>query len=93
MYNIDYLLKYVDNNTFKKIKNKSSYILEKLENEYINVDLNIRYLIKYGITNINEVVYSMLEELTEEHNDFIKSITNYEKKLPKEQVIMLLENL
>lgn len=93
MYNIDYLLKYVDNNTFKKIKNKSSYTLEKLENEYINVDLNIRYLIKYGITNINEVVYSMLEELTEEHNDFIKSITNYEKKLPKEQVIMLLENL
>lgn len=93
MYNIDYLLKYVDNNTFKKIKNKSSYILEKLENEYINVDLNIRYLIKYGITNINEVVYSMLEELTEEHNDFIKSITNYEKKLSKEQVIMLLENL
>lgn len=93
MYNIDYLLKYVDNNTFKKIKNKSSYILEKLENEYINVDLNIRYLIKYGITNINEVVYSMLEELTEEHNYFIKSITNYEKKLSKEQVIMLLENL
>lgn len=93
MYNIDYLLKYVDNNTFKKIKNKSSYILEKLENEYINVDLNIRYLIKYGITNINEVVYSMLVELTEEHNDFIKSITNYEKKLSKEQVIMLLENL
>lgn len=93
MYNIDYLLKYVDNNTFTKIKNKSSYILEKLENEYINVDLNIRYLIKYGITNINEVVYSMLEELTEEHNDFIKSITNYEKKLSKEQVIMLLENL
>jgi len=92
MYNIDYLLKYVDNDTFKKIKNKSSYVLENLEKNYVDVDLNIRYLIKYGVTNIDKVVYSRLEELSNSHNDFIKSIIEYEKKLNKEEVIMLLEN-
>lgn len=92
MYNIDYLLKYVSNDTFKKIKNKSSYVLENLEKNYVDVDLNIRYLIKYGVTNIDKVVYSRLEELSNSHNDFIKSIIEYEKKLNKEEVIMLLEN-
>ena len=92
MYNIDYLLKYVDNDTFKNINNKSSYILEKLEKNYVDVDLNIRYLINYGISNINKVVYTKLDELILEHNDFINSILEYEKKLNKEEVIMLLEN-
>lgn len=92
MYNIDYLLKYVSNDTFKKIQNKSSYILNNLDKNYIDVDLNIKYLIKYGISNIDEVVYFMLEELTNNHNDFIKSILEYEKKLTKEKVLALLEN-
>lgn len=92
MYNIDYLLKYVSNDTFKKIKNKSSYILSNLDKNYVDVDLNIKYLIKYGISNIDEVIYLMLEELTTNHNVFIKSIMEYEKKLTKEKVIALIEN-
>lgn len=93
MYNIDYLLKYVENETFKKINKKSDYIIENLAKNYIDVDLNIRYLIKYGISNIDKVIYNMLEELTNNHNDFIKSIKEYEKRLTKEEIITLLENL
>ena len=92
MYNIDYLLKYVSNDTFKKINKKSDYILDKLHSNYIDTDLNNRYLIKYGITNIDKVIYNMLEEITVNHNEFIKSIKDYEKRLTKEEVIMLLEN-
>ena len=46
-YKIDYLLKYVSNETYKKIiNNKGDYILEDLEHSRVDVDLNIRYLIK-----------------------------------------------
>lgn len=93
MYKIEYLLKYVSNDTYKKILKKSDYVKQRLEKNYIDVDLNIRYLIKYGITNIDIVVYNMLEELLNYHNDFINYIKEYEKKLNKQEVIMLLENL
>ena len=92
MYNIEYLLKYVSNDTYKKIITKSYYIKEKLENKYIDVDLNIRYLIKYGITNIDKIIYNMLDDLTLEHNEFINKIKKYEQNLTKEEVIVLLEN-
>ena len=52
-YKIDYLLKYVSNETYKKIiNNKGDYLLEDLEHNRVDVDLNIRYLIKYGINQI-----------------------------------------
>ena len=93
-YKIDYLLRYVTNDTYKKILNKkSSYILTLVEDNYIDTDLNIKYLIKYGVNNIDKVVYDSLEELTINHNDYIKKIKEYEKKLSKEEVIMLLENV
>ena len=93
-YKIDYLLRYVTNDTYKKILNKkSSYILTLVEDNYIDTDLNIKYLIKYGVKNIDKVVYDSLEELTINHNDYIKKIKDYEKKLSKEEVIMLLENV
>ena len=93
-YKIDYLLRYVTNDTYKKILNKkSSYILTLVEDNYIDTDLNIKYLIKYGVKNIDKVVYDSLEELTINHNDYIKKIKEYEKKLSKEEVIMLLENV
>ena len=92
MYNIEYLLKYVSNDTYKKINNKNEYIKHKLEKNYIDVDLNIRYLIKYGITNIDIIIYNMLDDLTLEHNSFINKIKKYEEKLSKEEVIILLEN-
>ena len=44
-YNIEYLLRYVSNDTYKKIlKNKSNYILSLVEDNYIDTDLNIKYL-------------------------------------------------
>ena len=93
-YKIDYLLRYVSNETYKKIlKNKSDYVLSLVENNYIDTDLNIKYLIKYGVKDIDKVVYDSLEELTISHNDYLKKIKEYEKKLTKEEVIMLLESV
>lgn len=93
-YKIDYLLRYVSNETYKKIlKNKSDYVLSLVENNYIDTDLNIKYLIKYGVKDIDKVVYDSLEELTISHNDHLKKIKEYEKKLTKEEVIMLLESV
>ena len=93
-YKIDYLLRYISNETYKKILNKkSSYILELVHDNYVDTDLNIKYLIKYGVKNIDKVVYDLLEELTMNHNDYMNKIKDYEKKLSKEEVIMLLENI
>ena len=93
-YKIDYLLRYVSNETYKKIlKNKSDYVLSLVENNYIDTDLNIKYLIKYGVKDIDKAVYDSLEELTISHNDYLKKIKEYEKKLTKEEVIMLLESV
>ncbi len=93
-YKIDYLLRYISNDTYKKIlKNKNSYILKLVEDNYIDTDLNIKYLIKYGVKDIDKVVYDSLEELTMSHNEYIKKIKKYERKLTKEEVIMLLESV
>ena len=93
-YKIDYLLRYITNETYKKIqKNKSSYVLTLAEENYIDTDLNIKYLIKYGVKNIDKIVYDSLEELTMKHNDYIKKIKDYEKTLTKEEVLILLENI
>ena len=46
-YNIEYLLRYISNETYKKIlKNKSPYVLSLVEDNYIDTDLNIKYLIR-----------------------------------------------
>ncbi|MBQ8193010.1 MAG: hypothetical protein IJZ46_02955 [Bacilli bacterium] len=92
-YNIDYLLRYVSNDTYKKICNKKGdYILKLAEDNYVDTDLNIKYLIKYGVKDIDKVVYERLEDLTTSHNSFIKKIKDYENNLSHEEVIMLLEN-
>lgn len=93
-YNIDYLLKYLSNDTFRKLKeNKGEYILEDLENNRVSVDLNIRFLIKYGITNIDNVVYNWVEELLVSHNDFIDKVNKYELDLGKDGFIQMFENV
>ena len=93
-YKIYYLLRYISNDTYKKIlKNKNSYILKLVEDNYIDTDLNIKYLIKYGVKDIDKVVYDSLEELTLSHNEYLKKIKEYERKLTKEEVIMLLESV
>ena len=93
-YKIDYLLRYISNDTYKKIlKNKNSYILKLVEDNYIDTDLNIKYIIKNGVKDLDKVVYDTLEELTMSHNEYIKKIKEYERKLTKEEVIMLLESV
>lgn len=93
-YKIDYLLKYVSNETYKKIiNNKGDYLLLDLEHNRVDVDLNIRYLIKYGIKNIDNVIYDRLDDLVLNHNSFIKKIEDYEKTLGKDNFISMFENI
>ena len=50
----DYLLKYVTNETYQKILKKNhTYTIENLIDNRVDVDLNIRYLIKLGVKNID----------------------------------------
>ena len=93
-YKIDYLLKYISNDTYRKIKNSNNdYILSSLEHSRVDVDLNIRHLIKYGINNIDNVIYERLEDLILSHNEFIKMINKYESSLGKEAFISMYENI
>jgi len=93
-YKIDYLLRYISNDTFNKIvSKKSDYVLKLVEDNYVDTDLNIKYLIKYGVKNIDKIVYESLEDLTLSHNEYINKIKEYERNLSKEEVIMLLENV
>ena len=93
-YKIDYLLKYVSNNTYKKIKNSNNdYLLSSLEYSRVDVDLNIRYLIKYGINNLDNVIYERLEDLIIDHNEFINMINKYESSLGKDAFISMYENI
>lgn len=92
-YKINYLLKYVSNETYKKIQtNKGEYILAELEHNRVDVDLNIRYLLKYGIKNIDNVIYDRIEDLTLSHNKFIEKIDKYEQSLGKDGFINMIEN-
>lgn len=94
MNSIDYLLKYISNDDLKKILNKyDNYKIEELHNNRVSVDLNIRYLISYGVSNVGEIVIKMIDDLLLSHNDFIKKIEDFEKRMDKEQVIMMLENI
>ena len=89
----EYLLKYITNDTYKKILNKNNdLIIENLIINRIDVDLNIRYLIKLGIKNIDNIVKERLDDLLLEHNTFITKMNNYEEKLTKSGLIDMLEN-
>ena len=92
-YNIEYLHKYLSNTTMKELENLDLYILEDLTHNYVDVDLNIKYLRKYGVTNLEKVIPNMIEYLLLSHNEFIKKIQSYEKTMSKKDVISLLENM
>ena len=92
-YNIEYLRKYISNETMKNLETLDLYILEDLTHNYVDVDLNVKYLRKYGITNFDKVIPSMIEYLLLSHNDFIEKIQNYEKTMSREEVISLIENM
>ena len=89
----DYLLKYIRNDTYQKILKKNhDYTIENITDNRVDVDLNIRYLLHYGVKNIDLVVLERLDDLLLSHNDFIKKINDYEDKLTKSGVIDMLEN-
>ena len=92
--NTEYLLKYISNETYDKIlKNTNAYILDNLETNRRDVELNIKYLIKYGIKNIDNVVYDRIEDLTLSHNKFISIMEKYEQSLGKDGFISMIENI
>ncbi len=92
--NTEYLLKYISNEIYDKIlKNTNTYILDNLETNRRDVELNIKYLIKYGIKNIDNVVYDRLEDLTLSHNTFISIMEKYEQSLGKDGFISMIENI
>lgn len=92
--NTEYLLKYISNETYDKtLKNTNAYILDNLETNRRDVELNIKYLIKYGIKNIDNVVYDRLEDLTLSHNKFISIMEKYEQSLGKDGFISMIENI
>lgn len=71
-YNIDYLLRYVSMDTYNKIINSNNdYVLGLLSDNYIDVNLNIKYLIKYGVSNIDKIVYNNINDFIVSHSEFI----------------------
>lgn len=88
-----YLLKYVSNETYKKILKKNvDYVIENLVDNRVDVDLNIRYLVKLGVKNIDNVVLERLDDLLMSNNMFIEKMNNYIDKLSKDSFIDMLEN-
>ncbi len=91
---MDYLLRYVSMDTYNNIKkNNNEYILDLLKDNYVDVNLNIKYLISYGVSNIDKILPNILNDLILSHKDFEKKIEEYEKHLTKDEVIMLIENM
>ena len=89
----EYLLKYVTNETYQKILKKNhEYTIENLSDNYVEVDLNIRYLIKLGVKNIDLVVMERLDDLLLSNNEFIEKMNEYERNLTKIGLINMLEN-
>ena len=89
----EYLLKYITNDTYKKILAKShDYTINDLIDNRVDVDLNIRYLIKLGVKNIDNVVLERLDDLLMSNNIFIKKMNGYIDKLSIEGLIDMMEN-
>lgn len=89
----EYLLKYISNDTYKRIiKKNPDYIIENLVDNRIDVDLNIRYLLKLGVKNIDIITLERLDDLLMQHNTFINKMNKYEDSLTKEGLINMLEN-
>ena len=91
---MDYLLRYVSMDTYHEIiKENNDYILDQLKDNYIDVNLNIKYLINYGVSNLDTLIPRIINDILLSNKDFEKKIEGYEKKLTKEEVITLIENM
>lgn len=90
---IDYLLRYISYDSYKKlIRNDNKYLLGLLVDNAYDINLNIRYLMRYGLSDIEGVILNNIEMLSKEHNLFIKEIEELEKRLQKKEIIALFEN-
>lgn len=93
MTKLDFLLKYVSMDTYKKILDtKSAYYLEDLGNSYRNFNLNMEYLYKYGICFGDRQIYNNLSDLMIE-SFYEKKIIDLEKRYSKSDIIALIENI
>ena len=90
---LNYLLKFISYDSYEElIKSNNKYLLELLINNSRNVNLNCLYLIKYGVSNIEKVILTKTEDITKDHDEFIKDIKSLEKELNKKEIIALYEN-
>ena len=90
---LNYLLKFISYASYEElIKSNNKYLLELLVNNSRNVNLNCLYLIRYGVSDIEKVILTKTEDITKEHDEFIKDICSLEKELNKKEIIALYEN-
>ncbi len=90
---LNYLFKYISYASYEElIKSNNKYLIELLINNSRNVNLNCLYLIRYGVSDIEKVILTKTEDITKEHDEFIKDIKSLEKKLNKKEIIALYEN-
>lgn len=88
----EYLLKYIHNDTYKMLLDKQKYRLEEIGNHRRDMELNIRYLLNFGVKHIDYVVLERLDDLLLSHHDFIKKMQEYETNFSRDEVMNLLEN-
>ena len=90
---LNYLFKYISYASYEElIKSNNKYLLELLINNSRNVNLNCLYLIRYGVSDIEKVILNKTEDITKDHDEFIKDIKSLEKELNKKEIIALYEN-
>ena len=90
---LNYLFKFISYASYEKLINsKNKYLLELLVNNSRKVNLNCLYLIRYGVSDIEKVILTKTEDITKDHDEFIKDIKSLEKNLNKKEIIALYEN-
>ena len=85
---LNYLLKFISYDSYEElIKSNNKYLLELLINNSRNVNLNCLYLIRYGVSDIEKVILTKTEDITKDHDEFIKDICSLGKQLNKKEII------
>ena len=74
---VEYLLKYISNDAYQNLLKKKGYQIEEIAQNRRDVELNIRYLIRLGVKNVDYVVIERIDDLLLSHHDFIKKINQY----------------
>lgn len=90
---LDYLLKYISMKAYQDIiKENNKYVISLYEDNAYDINLNIKYLVRYGVSDIESVIVNKAEDIAKNHNIFIKEIEEYEKYLKRNEIISLFEN-